>query len=199
MSKALDRLKRSSTNLNMRISKPTFHPEKFRKAILFVLDKTGGLEAGRLERILYFIDFDYYEVLEEHLMGATYRKNAIWASTSKLKPTLRELIKTGKVEKGITKYFSLKKPDFSLFNKGEKFMLDEVTEHYFRGPGRDSNRTDVPIIVTQQNCVINYEAAFYRTDVFSARERLYKKSKELEKEKAQMKANKAIKNNIKNF
>ena len=199
MSKALDRLKRSSTNLNMRISKPTFHPEKFREAILFVLDKTGGLEAGRLERILYFIDFDYYEVVEEHLMGATYRKEVTWASTSKLKPTLRELIKLRGVKKKGVRYFSLKKPDLSLFNKGEKFMLEEVTEHYFRGPGRDSTKIDAPIMATKQNCTINYEGAFYRSPSFCARKRLYEKSKKLEKEKAQMKANKTIKNNIKNF
>ena len=92
-------LVRTTNKSKMRISKPTFNPEKFREAILFVLDKTGGLCEEKLARILYFIDFDYYEVVEEHLMGATYRKKAIYASTSKLKPTLRELTKTGKVEK----------------------------------------------------------------------------------------------------
>lgn len=192
-------LVRTTNKSKMRISKPTFNPEKFREAILFVLDKTGGLCEEKLARILYFIDFDYYEVVEEHLMGATYRKKAIYASTSKLKPTLRELIKTGKVEKGITKYFSLKKPDLSLFNKGEKFMLDEVTEHYFRGPEWDPTQIDAPIMATKQNCTINYEAAFYRTPSFCARERLYEKSKKLEKEKVQMKASNTIKKNIVNF
>ena len=199
MSKGFDRLKRSSPYVNIRISKPTFHPEKFREAILFVLDKTGGLSEKKLARILYFIDFDYYEVVEEHLMGATYRRDAIYASTSKLKPTLMELIKMGKVEKGITEYFSLKKPDLSLFNKGEKFMLNEVTDHYFKGPGRDSTKIDAPIMATKQNCTINYEAAFYRSPSFCARKRLYEKSKNLEKKKAQMKASNTIKNNIKNF
>ena len=198
MSKALDRFKRPTRKSNIRISKPTFQPEKFREVILYILDKTGDLSEIELEEILYFIDFDYYQVVEEHLTGATYKKEWLCASTSKLKPALKELIKLGAIEKGKVGYISLKKPDLSLFNKGEKFMLGEVTEHYFKGPGRMQNpSTDVPVIVTQPNCRINYESVFYRTPSFCARERLYEKSKALEKQvKTQ---SKAIKNNMMNF
>ena len=59
----------------MRPRKPTFNPKKFKEVILYILNKTGGLDEEVLKTLLYFIDFDHYERYEEHLMGATYIKD----------------------------------------------------------------------------------------------------------------------------
>ena len=52
--------------------------ETFRQVLLYLLNKVGGKpNVGEtvLHKLLYFIDFDYYEKYEENLMGATYIKN----------------------------------------------------------------------------------------------------------------------------
>jgi hypothetical protein len=57
----------------MRISEPQMNIEKFRQVCKYILAKTGNLPSVEL---LYFIDFDYYELFEEQLMGLKYVKTA---------------------------------------------------------------------------------------------------------------------------
>ena len=58
-----------------RQSTPTFNPHKLREVVLYILSKHGKpLDVESLGVMLYFIDFDYYEKFEEHLMGAKYIK-----------------------------------------------------------------------------------------------------------------------------
>ena len=59
-----------------RISTPTLNHHKLREVVLYILSKHGKpLDAESLSVMLYFMDFDYYEKYEEHLIGATYLKD----------------------------------------------------------------------------------------------------------------------------
>jgi DNA-binding XRE family transcriptional regulator len=52
--------------------------DKFKQVILYLMEKVGSkpnIGETVLHKLLYFIDFDYYEKYEENLMGATYIKN----------------------------------------------------------------------------------------------------------------------------
>lgn len=52
--------------------------DTFKQVLLYVLNEVGSKSnVGEtvLHKLLYFIDFDYYEKFEETLMGATYIKN----------------------------------------------------------------------------------------------------------------------------
>ena len=62
----------------MRINVPQENVEKFRQVLLYILGKSGyqpNVGETVLYKLLYFIDFDYYEKFEEQLMGSTYIKN----------------------------------------------------------------------------------------------------------------------------
>ena len=62
----------------MRISVPQKNLEKFKEVLLYVLSKVGGkpnVGEAVIYKLLYFIDFDFYEKFEEQLIGATYIKN----------------------------------------------------------------------------------------------------------------------------
>lgn len=48
--------------------------EKAKEAILYLLNKCGGMTKKKLQCLLYFIDFDFYEKYEEHFLGFTYLK-----------------------------------------------------------------------------------------------------------------------------
>lgn len=60
-----------------RISTPTLNHHKLREVVLYILNTFGPLDAETLGAMLYFVDFDYYEKYEEHLIGATYSKEKI--------------------------------------------------------------------------------------------------------------------------
>lgn len=61
----------------MRISKPFFNKEKAREVILYILNKYPSINQETLYNMLYFIDFDYYEKYQKHLIGFTWKKNLI--------------------------------------------------------------------------------------------------------------------------
>ena len=72
--------KMETEELQMREEKE--RPEVFRQVILYVLNKVGNepnVGEKVLHKLLYFIDFDYYEKFEENLMGETYIRNSCYA------------------------------------------------------------------------------------------------------------------------
>ena len=63
-----------------RISIPEMSVSKFRNILLYILGKCAGKpNVGEtvLYKLLYFSDFNYYELYEEHLSGARYRTQKI--------------------------------------------------------------------------------------------------------------------------
>ncbi len=67
----------------LRISVPQKNVQKFKETLLYLLTRVGGKpNVGEtvLYKLLYFIDFDYYERYEEQLVGATYVKEGIRTS-----------------------------------------------------------------------------------------------------------------------
>src|SRR3972149_4933590 len=66
------------TKPQMRINVPAKNLDKFREVLLYILGKIGSrpnIGETVIYKLLYFIDFDYYEKYEEQLIGATYIKN----------------------------------------------------------------------------------------------------------------------------
>ena len=62
----------------IRINVPQKNLEKFKEVLLYILGKVGSKpNVGQtvLYKLLYYIDFDFYERYEEQLIGATYMKN----------------------------------------------------------------------------------------------------------------------------
>ena len=57
-----------------RISKPRLNKTKLEGAILYILNKCGPMSERKLQLLLYFIEFDYFEKYEEHLIGLTFIK-----------------------------------------------------------------------------------------------------------------------------
>ena len=67
-----------SKSSEMRISVPQENIAKFKEVLLYILEKIGAranIGEAVICKLLYFIDFDYYEKHEEQLIGATYIKN----------------------------------------------------------------------------------------------------------------------------
>ena len=175
--------KPAKMNSEIRISVPQRNSEKFKEVLLYILNKVGSkpnIGESVLYKLLYFIDFNYYEKYEEQLMGATYMKNNYGPTPKEFIKIVEEMRKQGKLVKVKDKYFQypqrkylpLKLPDLSKLNEDERNMIDYVLLKL-----SDMNATeiseyshkDVPWLTTEDGGIIDYESVFYRTPEYSAR------------------------------
>lgn len=168
----------------MRISVPQKNLAKFKEVLLYILNKVGSkpnIGETVIYKLLYFIDFDFYEKYEEQLIGATYMKNKYGPTPVEYKKIVDKMSKDKEIEKvksnffayPQTKYLPLRKPDLSKLKAHEIEVIDNVLNKL-----SDMNATqiseyshsDVPWLTTEGGEVIEYESVFYRMPPYSMRE-----------------------------
>jgi transcriptional regulator with XRE-family HTH domain len=166
-----------------RISVPKLQREKFKQILLYLLEKCAGKpNVGEtvLYKLLYFAEFNYYEVYEEHLIGATFRKLPFGPVPQKLDILLNQMEKDGELKLIKTEYFDhlqkryipLVKPDLTQLMASEKEIIDRVLNQLSDFSAKaisDYSHQDIPWKATKDGAVIDYELAFYREAPFSAR------------------------------
>ena len=68
----------TQTKQETRDSKPQENIKKFKEVLLYVLESIGArpnIGESVICKLMYFIDFDFYEIYEEQIMGLKYLKN----------------------------------------------------------------------------------------------------------------------------
>lgn len=167
----------------MRINVPQKNLEKFKEVLLYIMNKVGSkpnIGETVIYKLLYFIDFNFYEKYEEQLIGATYMKNKYGPTPVEFKKIIDKMSKDKEIEKvksnffayPQTKYLPLRKPDLSRLKANEIELIDDVLNKL-----SDMNATqiseyshnDVPWLTTKDGAVIEYESVFYRTPPYSLR------------------------------
>jgi len=157
--------------------------EKFKQVLLYVLNEVGGkpnIGETVLHKLLYFIDFDYYEKFEETLMGATYIKNHHGPTSVELGAIITDMQKNGDLEAVKSPYFKYqqkkylarKRPNLELISAQEIEHIDDVLARL-----SDKNATeirkysheDIPWKSAQYGQTISYESVFYRDEKYSVR------------------------------
>ncbi|PIR98969.1 XRE family transcriptional regulator [Candidatus Collierbacteria bacterium CG10_big_fil_rev_8_21_14_0_10_44_9] len=169
----------------IRISIPSAKLKKFNQVLLYILNKVGGKpNVGKtvLYKLLYFIDFDYYEKYEEQLMGLTYIKNYHGPTPNIFGKTIEKLVEEGKVEAVKSKFYKYNQTKY-LINPDLKLDLSllsaEELSHIDHELARLSDQTavelsnlshqDVPWLTADESAPLDYEAVFYRTPITSVR------------------------------
>lgn len=166
-----------------RISVPSLNVEKFKNVLLYILERCAGKpNVGEtvLYKLLYFSDFNYYELYEEHLTGARYKKLPYGPVPQKLDSILSQMIENRQLQRvksdyhGFpqTRYLPLIKSNLTLFKASEKEVIDRVIDQMSDWSARsisDYSHKDVPWLASKQNQEINYELAFYRETPYSIR------------------------------
>lgn len=160
----------------------TLHTEKYKQAILYLCAKLGKEVRGKkkLAKLLYFVDFDFFEKTQKHFTGDKYKALPMGPFPVSLNEMTREMAKekTLKVESvpehdgynATEVYTCLKEPKISVFSKEEKEMLDRVIERYGHLNGKqleDLTHAEAPYSGTKLNDIIFYELAFYRGTDFN--------------------------------
>lgn len=168
----------------MRINVPQKNLEKFKEVLLYILNKVGSkpnIGETVLYKLLYFIDFDFYEKYEEQLIGATYIKNHYGPTPVEFKKIVEKMISDEEIFKvehtyfkyPQTKYLPLRRADLSkLIMANEIEVIDDVLNRLSdmnASQISEYSHGDVPWLTTEDQEVIEYESVFYRTPPYSVR------------------------------
>lgn len=161
-----------------------FHKEKFKQVLHYLIFKCGSLEnVGKtvLFKLLYFSDFDYYELYEEKLTGELYRKLEHGPAPSHFDDAMRELEAEGKIETTVVafgtfdqqKFLPVKKPSLDLLTANELQVIEnDIAKYCSMNATQISafSHRDIPYKATAEGDIIDYELVFYRDALFSVRE-----------------------------
>jgi transcriptional regulator with XRE-family HTH domain len=166
----------------VRISVPQKNMVKFKEVLLYILNRVGSKpNVGEtvIYKLLYFIDFDYYEKYEEQLIGATYIKNNYGPTPKEFIKIVNEMERKeiSRVESKFfpypqKKYLPLREPELSILNARELQMIDSVLERLSNKNAKEMSEyshNDVPWLTTEDGQIIEYESVFYRTPAYSVR------------------------------
>jgi len=172
--------------LEIRISVPQEKVDKFRQILLYVLKKVGGkpnVGMTVLYKLLYFIDFDYYEKYEDQLMGLVYLKNHHGPTPRLFEDLIDDMIKKGDVEVVKSKFYQypqtkylvnpMTEPDLSILNGKEQEHIDWELQRLSDLTATqlsDLSHKDVPWISAENGKPLDYESVFYRAPETSVRE-----------------------------
>lgn len=179
-----DEIKKSKQEIRIHI--PQEKLDKFKQIFLYILKKVGGkpnIGMTALYKLLYFIDFDYYEKFEEQLMGLKYIKNHYGPTPIIFEKIINEMVKQNQIECIQSKYYKhdQKKylinpkiePDLSILNGQEKEHIDWELQRLSDLNATmlsDLSHKDVPWLSAKEGKPLEYESVFYRTKDTSVRD-----------------------------
>lgn len=170
----------------IRISVPQEKMEKFEQTLLYILAKIGGkpnIGQTVLYKLLYFIDFDYYEKFEEQLIGARYIKNHYGPTPVMFAKLVERLEKKGKVEKIKSKFYKHEQTKY-LVNPNKPIELSALSAQELAHIDWEIDRLgdltaaqisalshlDTPWVTAKDREALEYEHVFYRPEETSVRQ-----------------------------
>jgi len=170
----------------IRINIPQEKAQKFEQVLLYILAKIGGkpnIGQTVLYKLLYFIDFDYYEKFEEQLIGAKYIKNHYGPTPLMFAKLVDRLEKKSKVEKIKSKFYKHEQTKY-LVNPNEPLNLSALSAQELAHIDWEIDRLgdltatqisalshlDTPWVSAKDRESLEYEHVFYRPEETSVRE-----------------------------
>lgn len=158
--------------------------EKMKQVIHYIVDKCQEKPSfGKtvLYKIMYFSDFNYYEIYETLITDETYIKKQNGPIPSHFDDCCNELKNERKVNNEVVlvidypriRHFSLEDPDTSLLNNEELEVIDNVINELSHMNAReisDHSHGDKPWRVAEYLEPLNPEFVFYRNNKYSVRE-----------------------------
>lgn len=177
---------RTDDNIQPREIDPKYKPDKLRQVLLYVLNKVGGKpNVGEtvLYKLLYFIDFDYYEKYGKSITGLRYYHNHYGPTPGLMdfEQLTNDMQAKGELEIISTKFFNnlqkkylaVKEMHLNNLSAQEIKHIDEELERLSNKNAKeltDLSHKDAPWMMTKPNQLIDYRDTFYRTEATSVTE-----------------------------
>lgn len=179
----IEKSETKSKKATVRVSVPSLKLGKLKNVLLYILEKCAGKpNVGEtvLYKLLYFSDFNYYELYEEHLTGARYRKLPYGPVPQQLDSIINQMIDDGQLQRvktdyhgfSQTRYLPLEKSDLTELMASEKEVIDRVIEQmsdWSASSISNYSHKDLPWVASKDGEEIDYELVFYREAPFSVR------------------------------
>lgn len=157
--------------------------EKYKNLILYLskyIGQNGVYGKKKMYKLLYFVDFDFFEKYERPITGDIYHKLQMGPAPSYFDVIALELKKEGFLQ--INKqpsgngyndafiYKALSNPDEKLFSKEEKNMIDRVIKLYGDKSGKELEtltHNEAPYLAVEEGEEMPLELSHYRGTVFN--------------------------------
>jgi len=161
-----------------------FNIKKFGQVLHYIISKCADKpHVGKtvLYKMLYFSDFDFYELNERPLTRESYRKIDYGPAPCHFDGAIKELKEGGKIREihpqvgghMQIKFLPIEEPRLDLLTADEIKRIDSTIEKL---SGMNASQIiaythkDLPVKATEDGNIIDYELVFYRDDMFSVRE-----------------------------
>ncbi len=163
-----------------RIAIPQEQVEKFKQVFLYLVSRIGGkpnIGQTALYKLLYFIDFDYYEKFHTQLIGARYIRNTHGPTPIIFGKVLKEMETEGVDETVKSKFYQFEQTkylinpniplDISALSAQElnhiNLEIDRLSD-LTATQLSDLSHKDTPWAIAKEKDVLNYEHVFYRSE-----------------------------------
>lgn len=180
-------IENSAENLHKNNNKIAFNSEKFKQLFLYILQKCGSKpNVGEtvLYKLLYFCDFDFFELYEKPLTGMRYKRLQYGPVPDQgtFNPIINEMRKDGVIQKATrayagntiqTKYINFIEADIAIFAPQEIQIINKVVNRLSDMSARqieDHVHSDYPWKSHKDGEEISYESVFKRTGEFAQRD-----------------------------
>ena len=178
--------KKSTNKEDIRISVPIKDQNKFKTVFTYILKKVGGkpnIGMTAIYKLLYFIDFDYYEKYEEQLMGAVYIKNHFGPTPVMFTKIVEEMKAKNEIEEVKSKFYDREQkkyflnPDYQIdlspLSAQEIKHIDWELRRLADKTAKelsDLSHEDMPWRAAKMGERVEYNGVFYRDEKLSVRE-----------------------------
>jgi len=150
--------------------------KKYKAAFMYLLNELEKIQGKKKAcKLLYFLDFDFFEAYDKSFTGETYYKYNLGPFTKYFEDSIKELEKEGYVEtekirmspahNNDTNIYKAKKKLAYKFDDNEKRMLKRIARIYGVQSGKeleDLSHTEAPWQAVEMCQSIPYEFAYYR-------------------------------------
>lgn len=167
----------------MRISEPILKQKKQIALLLYLLQQTAGnmnITEKEIPKLMYFCDFNYYEIYEEQLSGSSYFKmnnnvrienmHKVAATLIKNRDILRIEIQNDQEKE--KKLLAISSPNLKCLNAAELEIIQQVISSFQNWSAQkiaDYLFEDIPFKVTEVGKLLSYNLVFYRSGFHSVR------------------------------
>lgn len=170
------------SNQKSRRSKTKVSLDKLEAVLLYVLSKVGSqpnIGQTVIYKILYFIDFDFYEKHDRSITGLNYYHNHFGPTPgstfeqltqSMIDADKLQIVKTKFHNRPQTRYLANADPDLTSLTGQELVHINEVLDrlsHKTASQISDYAHRDTPWAATKPGQRIDYQLSKYRTDLTS--------------------------------
>ncbi len=167
----------------MRVSVPRLQRARLETVLLYLTGQCGAkpnMEINMLTYLLYFCDFNHYEIHEEQLTDLLYTRQSIGPSSAQLNGMIKEMVDENKIlriksncsGKPCIKYLPAVSANLMKISAAAKEVIDHVIYQFSDWPAQalcDFSAGDMPLRATKQGEPIEYELVFYRRPPYSVR------------------------------